>query len=85
MDTPKKHLQDEIIDRLYRLRYVGQFPGGYSVLLVSLDTATTEINYLFKMDLTSKQVKTFLKEEEIFIFNTPDDWFNFKTPKKEKR
>lgn len=75
----------DIIDKLWDLKYIGVFPLGYIVLLVPLEIATKEINDHFNITLKPNNLKKILKEEEIQVFGSLEDWVRLKNPEKERK
>ena len=76
-------MDEDIIDRLMRLRYIGPFPGGLEVLLVSIPQAIDEIRHL-DPSMTSSRFKKILTKNDIFIFNSVEDWDKYKNPGKHR-
>lgn len=71
------HINETVTETLYNLRFIGEFPDGYT-LLVSLPIATQEINYQLKLNLSTNQLKAILLEENILIFSSLEDYARFK-------
>lgn len=76
----------QIRDRLRDLQYVGNFPNGIEVLLVSLEHAFREINYdineLGLNPLTISQFRKVLSEGSILVFPNLEAWEKYKDPEK---
>lgn len=66
-----------IVDHLKSLKFIGMFPQGIEVLLVSVDTAVQEAKVLDK-ELTSSKLKKLLEKNSIYIFNSLEDYVKFK-------
>ena len=74
----------EIIRRLDKIRYTGEFPGRIDVLLVPFQIAYQEI-LLDWPELTEKQFKDILAKHNIFVFPTVEDWKRFKDGKDNRK
>lgn len=81
----KKITKGEILNKLRDIKFIGDFPLGIEVLLVPINTAVEEINYLLGTDFTNATFRTFLKSGDVFVFNNLEDWVKFKTPQKDKK
>lgn len=73
----------DVIGELDYLQYIGPFPQGIWALLVPLDTAFAEIQYLDK-NYTKAKLKAELKANDILVFNTVEDWAKFKGLKQKR-
>lgn len=73
-------MNDEVIDLLWDLGFIGFFPGNLEVLLVSIPIALGDVNYDRDVKLTKSEFLSILKAHEIFIFNSPEDWLKYKNP-----
>lgn len=73
-----------IIDHLYRIKFIGYFPNGIEVLLVSLPIALEEAKVV-DPELTLSFFKGILKKHNIFIFNSLEEYVKFKTPQKTRK
>lgn len=76
---------NDIVNKLWDHKYIGSFPLGTLVLLVPLDHALREINSDFKVNLSASVFRRILKEEDIQVFTTVDDWDKYKNPDKFKK
>lgn len=72
---------DQIIEHLKKLKFIGKFPSNIDVLLVSLPTALSEVR-LVEPDITEAKLKNLLKTAEVQVFSNIEDWVKFKTPVK---
>lgn len=73
--SPKEDL--EKVEKLRRLRFIGDFPKGIEVLLVPLDTALNEL-LLDYPELTLSTLRGILTRRNIFIFSNLEQWVKFK-------
>jgi hypothetical protein len=67
----------EKVEKLRRLKFIGDFPKGIEVLLVSLDTATEELKLEYPY-LTSSILKSILTRRNILIFSNLEQWVKYK-------
>ncbi len=63
----------KIVEHLRKIRFVGPFPQGMDVLLVSINNALDEGRFIDK-DLTRKELLSILKNSKIRIFRDIDDY-----------
>ena len=73
-------MKTDILEKLRELKFIGPFPGGIEVLLVSVDTAYKEVNYWLHTEFTNSTFKTYLQKNNIFMFGSVDDWAKYKDP-----
>jgi hypothetical protein len=78
----RKVMNKIILTKLRDLKFIGFFPKGIEVLLVPIDTAYREINFCLNSTFTKNTFRTFLTENDIFMFGSVDDWAKFKDPAK---
>lgn len=67
----------DLVEYLRKIKFIGPFPQGIEVLLVPIDTALKEAECMYS-DLKIKLFKSFLKKENIFVFNTIEDYAKYK-------
>lgn len=67
------------VNYLRELKFIGYFPLGIEVLLVPLNTAVEEIKFI-EEDITSSRLLKLLKDQDVHIFNSPEDWLKYKNP-----
>lgn len=67
----------EIVIYLKNIRYIGPFPTGIEVLLVSVSNALDETKVLYP-ELTRDKLISLLKTEGVYVFNNLEDWCRHK-------
>jgi hypothetical protein len=69
--------EEEIIEHLRKIRFVGLFPQAIDVLLVNVTNALDEAKFVNK-DLTKKQLLALLKKTGIFVFRDVEEYVRWK-------
>jgi len=69
----------DTIDYLKEVEFIGRFPKGIEVLLVSLPIALEEARLINK-NLTLSNLKSLFRKYNIFIFKDVEEWAKFKNP-----
>ena len=75
----------DIVDTLRRNKFIGFFPYGIEVLLVSLPIAISEIEYKWGIVLTNNQLKSLLEEQNVLVFKNPEDYLKWRNPDEYKK
>lgn len=74
----------DTVEHLRKLKFIGTFPRGIDVLLVSVNTAVEEMRLIDKEYKESRLLKE-LKEQDIHVFPNIEAWVKFKDPDRKRR
>jgi len=77
-------MDKDVINVLWDMGYIGEFPQGFTVLLVSLPNALDEA-ILIDKTMTRSKLKTLFNERGILMFSSVEDWVKVKSPEKPKK
>jgi hypothetical protein len=75
--------EEEIIEHLRKVRFIGLFPEGVDVLLVKVTNALDEAKFVDR-EFTNKQLLVLFKKAGIFVFRDVEDYSRWRKDLKSK-
>lgn len=74
-------MNTDVIEHLKKIKFVGPFPHGDTVLLVPFQNALDEAKAVDK-NIAEKGLKNLFRQNNILVFSTLDDYIKYKGIKK---